>query len=51
MKHYVYDDNFEMIEVPQNIKNDIIREYMSNKYYITVAILMGIIGFLLGVTV
>lgn len=52
MKPYKFDDpDYEgyEIEVPKNVVKDIILEYLRKTYYWPVAILSGLVGFLLGI--
>lgn len=52
MKTYKFDDpDYEgyEIEIPAHVIKDIILDYLRKTYYWPVAILSGVIGFLLGV--
>jgi hypothetical protein len=52
MKPYKFDDpDYEgyEIEVPKDVVKDIILEYLRKTYYWPVAILSGLVGFLLGI--
>lgn len=54
MKPYKFPDpDYEgyEIEIPGSIVKDIILDYLKTTYYWTVAILSGVVGFLLGVLV
>jgi len=54
MKPYKFPDpDYEgyEIEIPGFIVKDIILDYLKTTYYWTVAILSGVVGFLLGVLV
>ena len=54
MKEYYIDhpekDKYE-IEIPKNIVKQIIIDYLGKTYYWTIAILSGMIGFMLGLIV
>lgn len=49
MKYKVHVGEDEYVDIPRDVINNIIRDYLSNKYYISVGIGMFVIGFLLGV--
>lgn len=54
MKEYTFDhteDSEYEVVVPKDVVDEIIKDYRERHFYISVALMSGIIGFLLGVLV